>query len=172
MTPEEYEDLAASTAGSPGGRNMAICGWTLGLCGESGEIADIDTETATTEEWTLEIGDVNWYLAMAANTLGIGYAAVCVMANGMRGDEVKKDRTSLLKATARLADTVKKDVFHGHDIEDTVYAELLAHIMLCLYALMASAKVDHETVMRRNIEKLARRYPEGFSRERSINRTA
>jgi NTP pyrophosphatase (non-canonical NTP hydrolase) len=69
-----------------------------------------------------------------------------------------------------IADIYKKGNFQGHKIsEDDVKKEL--GDILWYIALMATAlEVDLEDIAEMNIDKLRRRYPEGFSEEKSINR--
>ena len=69
-----------------------------------------------------------------------------------------------------IADIYKKGNFQGHEIsEDDVKKEL--GDILWYIALMATAlEVDLEDIAEMNIDKLRKRYPEGFSKEKSINR--
>lgn len=69
-----------------------------------------------------------------------------------------------------VADLIKKHIFHGHDLD---IAELIKELGDCAWyiALICTAiGVDLETVLLCNIEKLIKRYPEGFSETASINR--
>lgn len=75
--------------------------------------------------------------------------------------------------SGECVDLMKKVLFQGHKFE-MVRGKLVEELGdVCWYvAETASALgVDLEDVMRRNIEKLKARYPEGFSAERSINRS-
>jgi NTP pyrophosphatase (non-canonical NTP hydrolase) len=69
------------------------------------------------------------------------------------------------------ADIVKKHRFQGHDLDVMKLIDELSDV--CWYvALLATAlDVSLENVMIHNIAKLKRRYPDGFSKERSINRS-
>lgn len=69
------------------------------------------------------------------------------------------------------ADIVKKHHFQGHDLDNEKLKDELSDV--CWYvALLATALgVSLENVMLHNIEKLKKRYPDGFSKERSINRS-
>ena len=68
------------------------------------------------------------------------------------------------------ADIVKKHHFQGHDLDREKLIDELSDV--CWYvALLATALgVSLESVMRHNIEKLKKRYPDGFDKNRSINR--
>lgn len=72
--------------------------------------------------------------------------------------------------SGEVADLVKKNLFQGHELDKEHIAKELGDI--CWYiALMAeSIGYELETVMQMNIDKLIKRYPEGFNVENSINR--
>ncbi|WP_418999318.1 nucleoside triphosphate pyrophosphohydrolase family protein [Agathobaculum sp.] len=70
-----------------------------------------------------------------------------------------------------VADEVKKFTFQGHDWNPSRVVEELGDV-LWYVALMADLlNVPLEYVMQTNIEKLERRYPDGFSNEASVNRS-
>lgn len=75
LTLNEYQELARVTAGVHKADD-ALVNWTLGLVGESGEFADkIKKEMFhghhfPTPELIKELGDILWYVAMAADALG------------------------------------------------------------------------------------------------------
>jgi NTP pyrophosphatase (non-canonical NTP hydrolase) len=72
--------------------------------------------------------------------------------------------------SGEVVDIIKKHVFHGHELESlkTIYelGDLLFYIARMANALGCTL----EDVAEFNIEKLEKRYPEGFSTERSVNR--
>lgn len=69
-----------------------------------------------------------------------------------------------------VADHIKKMAFHGHELESDRIAEELGDILW--YAALAARAVGTtlDDVATRNIRKLERRYPDGFSSERSRQR--
>lgn len=69
-----------------------------------------------------------------------------------------------------LADHIKKHVFHGHDLDMGAVVKELGDVLWYVSQLAAELGISLEEVARRNIEKLAARYPEGFDPERSVNR--
>ena len=70
-----------------------------------------------------------------------------------------------------VADYIKKCGFQGHRFDEWKLKEELGDV-LWYVALMADIwNISLEEVMEDNIEKLKKRYPEGFSAERSIHRT-
>jgi NTP pyrophosphatase (non-canonical NTP hydrolase) len=69
-----------------------------------------------------------------------------------------------------VADLVKKHLGHGHPLDR---AKVSAEVGDCLWyvaALCTVLDLDLSAVAEANIEKLRRRYPVGFSTERSLNR--
>ena len=75
MDMNEYQKLAMRTANTRSGQ-LGLSVTALGLCGESGEVADIvkkhidQGHALNIEKYKEELGDVLWYLAHAAETVG------------------------------------------------------------------------------------------------------
>jgi NTP pyrophosphatase (non-canonical NTP hydrolase) len=80
MQANEYQELALRTAAQRGENALVVAG--LGLCGEAGEFAEIVKKnvfhghTLDTEKALKELGDVAWYLALAADSIGYSLNAV------------------------------------------------------------------------------------------------
>ncbi len=80
LTFDEYQKVARKTAVYSGDEMLDLCHWALGVVGEGGEIAEkvkrlIRDHNATItddqkKEIAKEIGDVLWYLAALADSLG------------------------------------------------------------------------------------------------------
>ena len=68
------------------------------------------------------------------------------------------------------ADYVKKVIGHGHPMDRSELAKELGDALWYLARLAAHIGFDLETVAQWNIDKLAKRYPAGFSREASLAR--
>lgn len=75
-----------------------------------------------------------------------------------------------------VADMVKKHIFHGHPMDETKLLKMVKELGDILwytnYGAVRVAGVDLGVVKEINIAKLQARYPEGFSQERSIHRSA
>lgn len=81
MTFDEYQKQAITTAIYNGDKMLDVCHWALGLCGESGEIAEKlkkiirdhggDPSKIDRDDIKKELGDVLWYIAVLAKELDI-----------------------------------------------------------------------------------------------------
>lgn len=69
-----------------------------------------------------------------------------------------------------VADLIKKAVFHGHDIPKDEVKKELGDVLWYLSQIASLAGLTLDEVATGNIEKLMARYPDGFSKERSVNR--
>jgi NTP pyrophosphatase (non-canonical NTP hydrolase) len=69
-----------------------------------------------------------------------------------------------------VIDMVKKFIYHGHKLNiDEIKKELgdvMWYVAMCCNAL----NISLDDVMQGNIDKLKKRYPDGFSEQASINR--
>lgn len=69
-----------------------------------------------------------------------------------------------------VADLIKKHLHQGHELNVSDMVDELGDVAWYLALGCEILGVNLGTVMERNIEKLRRRYPEGFDSERSRNR--
>lgn len=97
-------------------------------------------------------------------------------ASGMDYDGSEKDGLLLngvmgLNGEAgECIDIMKKHIFQGHELNREHMIEELGDVAWYLAVCCEGLGVTLEQVMRGNIEKLMKRYPEGFDKSRSINR--
>lgn len=73
--------------------------------------------------------------------------------------------------SGEVIDLVKKHVSHGHPLNREKIIDELGDVAWYLAECADAIGISLEEVLAHNIEKLKKRYPEGFSIERSINRT-
>jgi NTP pyrophosphatase (non-canonical NTP hydrolase) len=69
-----------------------------------------------------------------------------------------------------VADLIKKSVFHGHEIKKEEVKKELGDVLWYVSQIARLAGLTLEEVATANIDKLYKRYPDGFSKEKSINR--
>lgn len=72
--------------------------------------------------------------------------------------------------SGECADIVKKYLFQGHDLDVEHLAKELGDVAWYLAVTAYAIGYDLETVLRLNVRKLRKRYPDGFDPEKSQNR--
>lgn len=71
---------------------------------------------------------------------------------------------------AEMLDEVKKYLFHGHEFNRDKIINELGDVYYYAEVLCDVLEISSDEVKDKNITKLAKRYPQGFSSEASINR--
>lgn len=104
---------------------------------------------------------VNEYQKLAMKTLNPELSQKDVLINGVMG---------LCGESGEAIDIVKKWLAQGHDLDQEKLAKELGDIAWYLAETAWALDIPLEDIFRGNIEKLAKRYPEGFASERSLNR--
>lgn len=85
----------------------------------------------------------------------------CFLTNGVLG---------LCGESGECADIVKKSVFQGHKLDREHLAKELGDVAWYLAVTAFAIGYDLESVLQMNVDKLRKRYPDGFDAERSQNR--
>lgn len=93
-----------------------------------------------------------------------------VTAAGSQQDRLVSTALGLTGESGEFADMIKKHVFHGHTLDREDLKKELGDILWYVAVAAHTHGFDLSEVATTNIEKLKRRYPEGYSEERSINR--
>ena len=70
-----------------------------------------------------------------------------------------------------VIDLVKKHCFQGHPLDKSRIAKELGDVAWYLAESAAAIGMPLEDILSGNIEKLKARYPEGFVKDKSINRS-
>ena len=92
-------------------------------------------------------------------------------AQGTR-DALGNGALGLVGEAGEVAELIKKHLFHGHPIDKAAMTEELGDVLWYVARLAAALGISLGDVAALNIDKLQRRYPDGFSPERSRNRAA
>ena len=100
------------------------------------------------------------YQRMARRTAGIK----------LKSDKMEEALFGLSGEVGELCDHYKKYMYQGHDLDYDHMAEEAGDVMWYLAEIADSLGVTLEEIARRNIDKLRKRYPDGFDPERSRNR--
>lgn len=85
-------------------------------------------------------------------------------------DLILNGSLGLCGESGEVADVVKKHLFQGHELNRDKIIKELGDVCWYIAITAEGLGVDLETVMQINIEKLMKRYPEGFEANKSINR--
>lgn len=72
--------------------------------------------------------------------------------------------------SGELADAVKKHFFQGHALEKDTVKKELGDILWYVSAMAGQYGLTLEEIAEANVEKLKKRYPDGFSEQNSLNR--
>lgn len=103
----------------------------------------------------------NEYQKLAMTTLNPELSKKDVLINGVMG---------LCGESGEAIDIVKKWLAQGHELDKEKLAKELGDIAWYLAESAYALDIPLEDILQANIDKLKKRYPEGFSSERSVNR--
>jgi NTP pyrophosphatase (non-canonical NTP hydrolase) len=73
--------------------------------------------------------------------------------------------------SGEVADLIKKQIGHGHDLDKDKLTKELGDVLWYLSQVAQQYEISLSTVATANIEKLRKRYPDGFTEAASKNRT-
>ena len=104
---------------------------------------------------------INEYQQLAMVTLNPELSKKEVLINGVMG---------LCGDSGEAIDIVKKWLAQGHELDKEKLAKELGDIAWYLAETAYALDIPLEDIFQANIEKLKKRYPEGFDTERSVNR--
>lgn len=85
-------------------------------------------------------------------------------------DKIENGLLGIAGEGGECADIFKKYMFQGHEFDKGEMIKELGDLLWYVAELASGLGVQLEQVAQLNIEKLKKRYPEGFSSERSIHR--
>ena len=105
----------------------------------------------TFEEYQLE-------MKRTASQFEINNENLCLGAMGIAGE------------AGEVADYIKKVVFHSHELSKEKLAEELGDVMWYITYLSQVIGYNLSDIAEINMNKLRKRYPEGWDEKRSINR--
>ncbi len=106
---------------------------------------------------------INEYQKLAMTTLNPDLDKKDVLINGVMG---------LCGESGEVIDIVKKHLAQGHELDKEKIVKELGDVAWYMAEIATVLDVELEDVLVQNIEKLKKRYPEGFSVEKSVNREA
>lgn len=104
---------------------------------------------------------INEYQKLAMVTLNPDLDKKDVLINGVMG---------LCGESGEAIDIVKKHLAQGHELDKEKLAKELGDVAWYLAETATAIGYDLDDIFQMNIDKLKKRYPEGFSVEKSVNR--
>lgn len=173
MLPNKYQEISRRTA--PNG--MSVKNIALGLIGEAGEIADLIKKQVyhghpiNLTEIKKELGDLLWYFARLCDhnktnfSEDIGQSFQAMQREGTKGI-IEHDLVNISIMLNTYVNYVATDIMLVGNGE---YSDAIM-IFACMSKIATHFDIDLEEVAGMNIEKLYKRFPEGFSKEASIAR--
>lgn len=105
--------------------------------------------------------EINEYQKLAMTTLNKSLSKKEILINGVMG---------LCGESGEAVDLVKKHLFQGHELDKEHLAKELGDVAWYLAEVAYALDMDLDTVFKNNIEKLKKRFPDGFKVSDSINR--
>jgi NTP pyrophosphatase (non-canonical NTP hydrolase) len=106
--------------------------------------------------------NINEYQKLAMRTINPKLDKRDMLINSVMG---------LCGESGEAIDIVKKWFAHGHELDKEHLAKELGDIAWYLAEAATALDLNLEDIFQANIEKLKKRYPEGFEKEKSINRS-
>lgn len=92
-------------------------------------------------------------------------------ANGIEGKNLLTNGVmGLCGESGECVDLMKKHLFQGHELDSEHMAKELGDVAWYLAVSAYALGYDLESVLQMNVDKLRKRYPEGFDSDRSQHR--
>ena len=105
--------------------------------------------------------EINEYQRLAMTTLNKDIPEDQIIINACLG---------LSGEVGEVNDLLKKHLFQGHELDKEKLIDELGDVAWYLAEAATALKIDLEEVLLGNIDKLKKRYPQGFDTKNSINR--
>lgn len=195
MTLKEFIIACKRTSRGALTTNERLTNFALGLTGEVAELVEIinlgtDSPNLRKDTFAKEAGDVFWYLFMLLHELSgaedfstdyrallsYGHGPISFVPTSRFWDDFNKSISvgnvisEMNVVAGKIADEIKKGVFHGKMIETAQLVAKLGNLYWLLEFVLRCFSLTVEEVLKMNIDKLKRRYPDGFSPEMSMKK--
>lgn len=178
-TALEYKDAAARTMRRDMSKDDTHMMLMMGMAGEVGEVLDILKKirfhgaTGLEDKLREELGDVLWYTfnlySHRKDGRGTRFETPLEAALAMQGRMNEAfDRSIDETDSASDPACIARLMYREASMFDMSSGIFMAHLVVLLCDLMRLGSV--EDIMSRNVAKLRRRYPQGFSTEASMAR--
>jgi len=88
----------------------------------------------------------------------------------LKHELLARNALGLVGEAGEVSDYIKKGVFHLHGVDPEKVKDELGDVMWYVSTLASVLDISLSDIMEHNINKLTKRYPNGFTPEDSINR--
>lgn len=172
MNFREYKQLASRTINYNLNKEEKLENFLFGLVGETGEVIDLmkkhffHSHELNKEELEKELGDITWYLAGTLTVLNVGieYDTIKKLKYYPPKKESFKDLIkSINSLTSKLLIEKKRN-------NTFLISKIIKEILININVICVLYEIDFKEMLKKNIQKLIERYPQGFSSEKSIGR--
>jgi NTP pyrophosphatase (non-canonical NTP hydrolase) len=140
------------------------------LDGKSNDGFDFTTGTA---EQTLNLQGIHYdiFVDLAKESNLVTFNSYQAMAGKTAGTPVECSVIGLCGEAGEVAELYKKAIYHGHKMDREKLVKELGDVLWYLSDLASKAGITLQEVANKNIQKLMKRYPDGFSQKASVERT-
>lgn len=161
MTYIEYQNLAQRTL-KDRGLELNLCHMVIGIHSEWNEFLKAPDKINAGEE----LGDMMWYIANYCTQRGLSLEQIATA-------EFPFFKESISYYSSQLDDIIKRMIFYKSPVDEAVLDKeriVLQHLIRHITTEFAHRNLWIGDFLRKNIAKLAKRYPEKFSEELALNR--
>jgi len=165
MKFKQYSNLSSRTAQSfletikLRGVTMERLNYILGMIGEYASEVFTEETMQNKNKFIDEFGDFMWY-----------FSNYCRVLNHIPSIPNKEVDLHTLTLLGQLAELEKKIIFHQKKVDNDEIKIILNKLYANAIATCASFDVNIGEVFEFNVEKLKKRFPEGFDAERANNK--
>lgn len=168
MTANEYQKAAMRTKSNSFSDKELMVNAALGLAGETAEYLQSSADN-NIDGCKKELGDIEWYIALMCDVFDFDLSQLIECRVYTEGKIFNK-QVILSVLAGRICDQAKKVYFQGHIASRSDMFLLLVRFQNFTLDICDDSGFDIEEIWELNIEKLLKRYPDGFDADKSINR--
>lgn len=168
MTANEYQKAAMRTKGNSFSDKELMVNAALGLAGETAEYLESLADN-NIDGCKKELGDIEWYIALMCDVFDFDLSQLIERRVYTEGKIFNK-QVILSALAGRICDQAKKVYFQGHIASRSDMFLLLVRFQNFTLDICDDSGFDIEEIWKLNIDKLLKRYPDGFKVSDSVNR--
>lgn len=164
----DYFRLAETTCRKSSSLKEHVVHMALGLSSEYYEYMEADLKSHE-EHIVEELGDMFWYAANMCRSVFINSLS------DILSSDKKRDPITLEKAIGDFVSEAKRIYVYNKEIDENLLADLCFSIVTALiqevnYIKTHFATITLENILQANVDKLIKRYPDGFTETAAIER--